>query len=106
MHLEILPIHALSAWMNLNGVELYGVSIVSLPGGRGFGLILNNGGHARDPQNSVLMKIPNDLILSLENVWIYAKADHHLREVLEAVGEFARVSAPNPWQRPRALLLD
>lgn len=56
--------------------------------GKGLGLVacsqISNGGER-------LITVPKDLILSLENVWVFAKSDRHLREVLEAVGEYSRV---------------
>ena len=38
-----------------------------------------------------LITVPNDCILSLENIWLFAKSDRHLREVLEALGGFSKV---------------
>jgi len=39
-----------------------------------------------------LMLVPKDLIISKENVYLHAKSDKHLREVLEAVGDLGQVS--------------
>lgn len=39
----------------------------------------------------VLLRIPPELVLSLEAVHDYSKSDRDLREVLEAVGEFGKV---------------
>ena len=39
-----------------------------------------------------LITVPKELIISRENIDIFAKADRHLKEVLDAVGDFGRVS--------------
>ncbi len=41
---------------------------------------------------NILMTVPRDLILGVECVEGYAKSDKHLREVLEVMGEWGRVS--------------
>lgn len=41
-----------------------------------------------------LISVPNDLILSKESVFVHAKSDPHLRQVLEACGDFAQVGGP------------
>lgn len=38
-----------------------------------------------------LIRVPWDMILSLDGVGTYAKSDWHLREVLEAVNDFGKV---------------
>ena len=91
MRRETLPVDQLGAWARLTNVKLSGVKIMALPGKRGSGLVATTG---RPIDNPLLMTIPNDLVLSLENVWLYAKSDMHLRQVLEATGDYARVSGP------------
>lgn len=44
--------------------------------------------HTSDDETP-LMTVPAHLVLSLENVWIYAKSDRYLKEVLEAVGDYS-----------------
>lgn len=95
MHRETLPIDQLAVWTRLNNVEFKGVRIVALHGNRGSGLVTT----AETTDDSWLMTVPNDLILSLENVWVYAKSDKHLREVLEATGDYSRVSGPKAWMK-------
>ncbi len=91
MYRETLPIHQLGAWVRLNDVKFNGVTTTVLQGNRGSGLVTT----ARRPKDSpLLMTIPHDLVLSLENVWVYAKSDKHLRQVLEATGDYSRVSGP------------
>lgn len=91
MHRETLPFDQLAAWSRLNNVELNGVKFTALQGSRGSGLIATAG---RSTHNPLLITVPNNLVLSLENVWVYAKSDKHLRQVLEATGDYSRVSGP------------
>ena len=89
MHQQTLPIGNLAAWARLNNVRLHGVEVSPLADDRGSGVIATTDlAHGFDP----LMTIPQDLILSMENVWVFAKSDRHLSQVLEATGEFSRVS--------------
>ena len=92
MYRETLPIDQLGAWARLNNIEINGLRISTLQGNRGSGLVAT----AERPMNTpLLMTIPNDLVLSLENVWLYAKSDKHLHQALEATGDYSRVSGPN-----------
>ena len=88
MHQETLQIANLAAWSWLNNVELNGVKISTLPEKRGSAVISMAD---RVQNDAVLMTIPRELVLSMENVWTYAKSDRHLLQVLEAIGDFARV---------------
>ena len=89
MNRQILTTVSAAQWAQLNNVELVGVEISKLPGSKGFGIVAKH--DIPDDENPILMTVPKDLILSLENVWLYAKSDRHLQEVLDAVGGFARV---------------
>lgn len=89
MHRQTLSLDALSAWAQVNHVEFNGISAHAIPS-RGTGLAAT----ASIAEKTPLMLVPKDLILSLDNVWIHAKADRHLRQVLEAMGEYARVKHP------------
>ena len=88
MHRETLPIDQLDAWIRLNNVELRGVKIAALHGNRGSGVVATVKRSVDDP---LIMRIPFDLVLSFELVWMYAKSDKHLRQVLEATGDYSRV---------------
>ena len=91
MYRESLPIDQLAAWARLNSIEINGLKITTVQGNRGSGLV----GTAKRPLNSpLLVTIPKDLVLSLENVWLYAKSDKHLHQTLEATGAYSRVSGP------------
>ena len=88
MHRETLPINQLAAWTRLYNVEFNGVTITTVQGNRGSSLV-TTAASADDP---LLMTVPSEFILSLDNVWIYAKSDRYLRQVLEATGDYSRVS--------------
>ncbi|CRG89588.1 Trichodiene oxygenase [Talaromyces islandicus] len=81
---------ALPAWASLSGIQLHGVKFAKLENGTGIAA-------TEDQENSVqeariLMKVPPDMVLSLETVHGYAKSDRYLREVLEALGDFGRTA--------------
>lgn len=87
MHRQTLDIEQLLPWAKLNNIEFNGIAISNIAG-KGYGLIVTA---ERSEEDAILITVPRDLILSCENVWILAKADKHLREVLEAVGDYGRV---------------
>lgn len=86
------PLRYLPTWADLNGVRFNGVAVSRMPNGKGTGLIATT---ELSKPDAVLMTVPQALILSLENVWLFAKSDRHLREVLEAVGGYSRVACPS-----------
>lgn len=91
MRSERLPISALPAWIKLNNVVLNGVTVSTVHDDKGLGITSCDGDL---DDGTPLIIVPQSLILSLENVWVFAKSDQHLREVLEAAGEFSRVLYP------------
>ena len=46
---------------------------------------------AVEEEYQLLVDVPAHLILSVDMAWAHATHDHHLREVLVANGEFAKV---------------
>lgn len=54
------------------------------------------------------MVVPRELILSRENIDVFAKSDQHLKEVLDSLGDFGRVRDFLPAARNMAdyMLLD
>ena len=92
MRITSSPLGYLPAWADLNGVRFDGVTVSRMPDEKGTGLVATT---EISKPDAVLMTVPQTLILSLENVWIFAKSDQHLREVLEAVGEYSRVTCPS-----------
>jgi hypothetical protein len=85
------PINVLPAWATFNGVKFNGVKVGPLPGyeNRGSTIIADEKlqGGVAEP----MLVVPNELIISRQNIGLLAKSDHHLREVLEALGDFGRV---------------
>ncbi|KAH8147573.1 uncharacterized protein LAJ45_08400 [Morchella importuna] len=86
MHLTHLPPGSLPAFAHLNQIHL-ALKPVTTPSS-GTGLHFSSTDAADD--SGPLVKIPQDLILCASTVEARAKYDHHLAEVLKAVGEFAR----------------
>jgi hypothetical protein len=86
-----LPIGTFSTWAEFHGVRFHGIKIGPLPGfeQRGSTVIANrklNGGHEQP-----LMVVPKELIISRQNVELVAKSDSHLKELLDAIGDFGQV---------------
>ncbi|KAI4174992.1 MAG: hypothetical protein LQ343_002019 [Gyalolechia ehrenbergii] len=85
-----LPPPALRAWAHLNDIQSNGITFdYILSGERGLGITATTD---QLEDEATLLKVPQSLVLSLENVWIYAKSDPHLKEVLDAVGEYAHTA--------------
>ena len=78
-------------WATFHGVIFNGVKIGPLPGfeERGSTVIADCGleGGKVEP----LLAVPKELIISRQNIELLARADRHLRDVLEALGDFGRV---------------
>ncbi|KAL9610976.1 MAG: hypothetical protein Q9167_004353 [Letrouitia subvulpina] len=66
-----------------------GVNIVTLPHPRASAVVA---ALSKLSNNPILMEVPQQLVLSMESVWIYAKADRHLLQVLEATGDYSRTA--------------
>jgi len=83
-----LPTSSLRSWAELNGVEYNGISVRSVPGS-GAGIVAARALSGGD--EGPLVVVPRELVLSLEQVELQAKSDQHLKELLDALGEYARV---------------
>ncbi|KAL4806663.1 hypothetical protein BDV18DRAFT_118554 [Aspergillus unguis] len=90
-----LPMDALIPFARLYNVSLRGVTFQKLRAENGTdkgGAIVATDDRKSESgdseENEVLLKVPSDMILSLETVQERAKYDQHLRQVLEAVGDF------------------
>lgn len=104
MKRESTSLASLPAWAKLNGITLHGVAFQHLHSeddgsDKGAAVVAAEEKISDDARNDnpsaqaeILMRIPMDAILSLEGVNNYAKSDRYLRDVLEAVGDFGRVS--------------
>lgn len=91
-----IPVEKLFAWAKLNGVEFNQVDITlditSLDGVfKGAGLINKRADSAEDGR-LVLLAVPQDLVLSQEQVERYASIDKHLRSILDAADAFGRLN--------------
>ena len=98
MKYNSLPIAELQTWARFNGVIFNNVvvadNITSKDGvDKGAGLLATAGFSERGALQEILLTVPADLVLSKEAVRLCAKADVHLKEILDAVGEFAEVGA-------------
>lgn len=85
------PIDALPTWATFHGVEFSGVKIGTLPGFEERGSTVIANARLEGATAEPLLVVPKELIISRANIELFAKSDHHLREVLEAVGDFGRV---------------
>ena len=84
-----LPTTSLRNWAGLHEVQLNGAEIGPLAGHEEKGAAIRVAECL--PAERPLMVVPHDLILSLEAVQLQVKSDRHLKGVLEATGDFARV---------------
>lgn len=98
MRRDYLPIETLPSWAKLNSVSADGVAFRKLYADdgtdKGSAIVATEqkgNGLDTDEAEATLLKVPSELVLSLELVHQHAKTDHYLREVLEAVGDFGRV---------------
>lgn len=99
-----LPIEQLQTWARFNGVVFNNVlladQITSKDGiDKGAGLLADAGFSDSGASPEVLLTVPADLVLSKETVHLCAKADLHLKEILDAVGNFAEVGLFKPKQQ-------
>lgn len=81
-------------WASMNNVQLHSVSIeASGDSQKGSSLVAKKSGtgSALNP----LMTIPPNVVLCKETVYLHAKSDRVLKEVLDAIGEFGQVEQSN-----------
>lgn len=99
MRRTAIPVEELFAWGKLNGVEFnhvdFKTDITSNDGTfKGAGLFSTSDRNT-DGDGAILISVPQDLILSREQVERYAALNRELKMVLDAAGAFGRVST-NP----------
>ncbi|KAI9368672.1 hypothetical protein BJX61DRAFT_204127 [Aspergillus egyptiacus] len=100
MKRESLSIEALTPFARLYGVSLHGVTFGKLRAedrtDKGGAIIASEDkqsvNDASAEEGAILLRVPPDLILSVETVHDRAKYDRHLREVLEAAGDFGKTA--------------
>lgn len=85
-----LPIAALDSWSKLNGVQFEHVAVQRLSGAEEKGSALAAITHISNADRPYIT-VPRDLVLSQEAVRLHAKADIHLRDLLEAAGDLCHV---------------
>jgi hypothetical protein len=85
------PISALPRWANFHGVKFNGVKIGPLAGLEDRGSTVIAKQELQSAHAEPLLVVPKDLIISRSNIELLARADRHLREVLDAIGDFGRV---------------
>ncbi|KAI4244377.1 MAG: hypothetical protein L6R42_010474, partial [Xanthoria sp. 1 TBL-2021] len=86
-----LSIIDLEKWADLNDVHRNGVYVHNAEDGKGKRIVVSSGPDSLQ-HIKPLVTVPPHLILSLETVWIYAKSDRQLEEVLNAVGDYSRTA--------------
>lgn len=77
-----LPVESFPAWALLQHVEFDDVAIAQTPD-KGYGLVSNNDLE----QERIVLSVPKDLLLSVDQVDQYAKVDSNFRDLLEAFGQ-------------------
>ncbi|KAJ5576921.1 hypothetical protein N7535_003847 [Penicillium sp. DV-2018c] len=99
MRREYVPIELLPAWQRLNGITVQGIAFQKVGSDehgadKGSAIIATEATTSSedDADPKVLLQIPSDLVLSVENVHNSAKSDRYLRDVLEAIGDFGRTA--------------
>jgi hypothetical protein len=85
------PIEDLQVWAKFNGVKFNSIKIGPMPGFEDRGSTVIATRDLKGGEEDSLMIVPKDLIISRQNIDIIAKADHHLKQVLDATGDFGRV---------------
>ena len=95
MRRQCLPIEEFEAWAKFNGVKFNSTRVerITTSDGqyKGAGVFATEDVEKTHDHDAVLLSVPHDLVLSKDLVEDYTKSDGHLREVIEAVGEFGWV---------------
>ncbi|KAJ4313258.1 hypothetical protein N0V94_007031 [Neodidymelliopsis sp. IMI 364377] len=86
------PIDTLPTWATFHGVTFNGIKIGPLPGFENRGSTVIADRDLEGGKVEPLLVVPKELIISRQNVELFAKSDRHLREVLEATGDFGRTT--------------
>ena len=87
-------IDLLTPWAKFHGIIFNGITVVDpvneeSPRGAGIVAVVDHGDNEADAVN--LLTVPKILVLSMDLVHDHAKVDRHLRELLEAVADLAKV---------------
>ena len=82
-----LPSNTIPAFAKLNSITINGVQAIETEN-KGMALVATE---RLEGQHGPLITVPHDLILSKGGVSMHARLNTHLREVLDACGDFAQV---------------
>jgi hypothetical protein len=85
------PIDTLPTWATFHGVSFNGIKVGPLPGFEDRGSTVIADRELQGGNVEPLLVVPNELIISRQNVELLAKSDRHLRELLDATEDFGRV---------------
>ena len=83
-----LPLDLVPQWAERYGVKMNGVEIAKSATGHGWGIVANT--TITSPKHPFLI-VPPEFVINIDRVWDCSVTDHHLREILEANGAFAKV---------------
>ncbi|KAL5365279.1 hypothetical protein BJX96DRAFT_179694 [Aspergillus floccosus] len=98
MKRDYLPVESLLTWAKLNNITVKGVTFKKVQSDgidKGSAIVATEkslGGSSADATSDYLIRVPSDMVLSQQLVENHAKADRHLREVMEAAGELGRTA--------------
>ena len=85
-------IQGLPTWAAFHGIQFHGIKVGPLPGYEDRGSTVIADRDLDGDTESPLMTIPKELVLSRPNIELLAKSDHHLRHLLQALGDFGRTT--------------
>ncbi|OAL44570.1 SET domain-containing protein [Pyrenochaeta sp. DS3sAY3a] len=86
------PIEALPRWATFHGVAFNGVKVGPLPGFEDRGSTVIAQHDLGDGIVEPLLVIPKELIISRQNIELFAKSDRQLHELLESLEDFGRTT--------------
>ncbi|KAL4958798.1 SET domain-containing protein [Aspergillus stella-maris] len=96
MRRETLPIEALVPFARLYNISHRGVTFRKLKAEdgteKGGAIVATEDRQPDDEASGNILTVPSNLVLSLGMVQERARYDHHLRDVLEAVGDFGKTA--------------
>lgn len=98
------PVETLPKWATFHGVQFNGIRVGPLQGYEERGSTVIADRELEGGKDEPLLVVPKDLIISRLNIDLHAKSDQHLREVLDALGDFGRVWFDPGYQRRTSVL--
>lgn len=85
---------AFPTWAHLAQVHFAGVKLQDVGHGKGLGLVVaaesDVKGSAVEEQKRAVLRVPHDLVLSVEAVDEYGKVDHNFKQLLDIAGRKVR----------------